>query len=110
MRVKIEKLQNENRQDSKPWTEKVIETFKLCEVPDDEKWILYLKAIVSTELWDRLGNPVKKDVRGYYDEIMKLKYNETPFNELNREASRLGVGRFTDIREYHQKMKPFITR
>lgn len=63
--------------------------------------IIYLKAMISTIFGERLGTQIKKDVRGYCNEITKLKYELNLFNVLRREADQLKVGKQISITEYN---------
>lgn len=103
--IEIERYDYTQEIDPKEWVDKVVETFKLCEIPVDEKGASYLKVLIEPKIWEKLSKPTKEDVRGYGEALIKLKYNEDYFSKLFEQATKLTVGQCSDVREYFGQKK-----
>lgn len=64
---------------------------------------------MNREIWDLLS-PKTKDIRGYLNELIRLRYNEGYFRRLKEKAERTTLGKYKRITEYYCEICDLIQK
>ncbi|KAI5150685.1 hypothetical protein ENBRE01_1643, partial [Enteropsectra breve] len=103
VKLNITRLEDLEAQDVLKWTLKVEEVFALAGIkPENETRML--AQMVDIKIWDKV-TPYKKDLRGYLDGIISIRYNRKYFNKLERELEELSVGKYESIAAYYAEFQ-----